>query len=94
MDSLLDRLQDIASELLDDRKVRVISKGEGYYAFEADGGTALPDVWIGASASDRQIREKLTGVFRESQRPESVPDDLAVPNLQTEGRTRPPEPGD
>jgi hypothetical protein len=48
-------------------------------------------VWIGASASDREIRDKLAGVFRESRHPEVVPDDLAVPNLQTEGRTMPPK---
>jgi hypothetical protein len=86
-ESFLTRLDRITSEILPG-KIRTESRGENYYTFEvadaAGNRSALPPVWIDPAASDQQIRDKLKREFQQAFHPDSSPDDLSVPNLQSE----------
>jgi hypothetical protein len=88
-DQTVNQLKTIASELLPGEEVAVIANGEDYYTVEvvmADGRKSnFPPVWLPQTASEQQIKAKLSHAFHEHLHPESDPDDLTVPNLQTEG---------
>jgi hypothetical protein len=88
----LTQIEHVASDLLEGQRVHAIPKGEYYYAFEITNRqgarSMLPPVWIDPSASDEQLKDKLSAEFRRTFRPESDPDDLSVPGLQTEGKQR------
>jgi hypothetical protein len=62
--------------------------GEDYYSFEmrdaAGNPVVLPRIWIDPESSDRQIGEKLKRALNEVRHPETLPDDLSVPNLKRE----------
>ena len=83
------QLKTIASQLLPGEHVEVSPNGEDYYTIEVtkDGRRSnFPPIWLPQSTSEQQIREKMSHAFRENTDPESAPDDLSVPNLQTEGK--------
>jgi hypothetical protein len=87
-DNPLTRLNRIASEILPGRQIETTARGEDYYVFAITGThgsrSAFPPVWIDPKASDQQVREKLSREFEQALHPDSSPDDLSVPNLQTE----------
>jgi hypothetical protein len=87
-DNSLTRLRRIASEILPGRQIETTARGEDYYVFvitgEQGSRSALPPVWIDPNASDHQVKEKLSREFERAFHPDSSPDDLSVPNLQTE----------
>jgi len=89
-DDTLTKVKRICSEILSGRNVRVGANGDDYYAIEAvnpDGALSTwPPVWIAPHATEDQIKTKLSDGFRQASDPDSDPDDLSVPNLQTEGR--------
>jgi hypothetical protein len=84
----LTRLSRIASEVLPGQQIEATARGEDYYVFEMTGAresrSALARVWIDPNASDDQVKDKLAREFEQAFHPESSPDDLSVPNLQTE----------
>jgi len=84
----LERLNLIASDILPGRHVETTARGEDYYVFEAAVAQGLrspfPPVWIDPHASDQQVKYKLSREFEQAFRPDSSPDDVSVPNLQTE----------
>ena len=84
----LERLNRIASEILPGRHVETTARGEDYYVFEAAVAQGLrspfPPVWIDPNASDHEVQGKLSREFERAFQPDSSPDDLSVPNLQTE----------
>jgi hypothetical protein len=82
-DNSLSRLQRIAADILPDQTVEIRPRGEDYYVFEI-GGSVLAPIWIDTSASDHQISDKLSHDFERAFHPESSPDDLSVPDLQSE----------
>ena len=87
-DNSLTRLNRIASEILPGRQIETTARGEDYYVFEITGAqgsrSAFPPVWIDPNASDHQVKDKLSREFEQAFHPDSSPDDLSVPNLQTE----------
>jgi hypothetical protein len=87
-DNPLTRLNRIASEILPGQRVEATARGEDYYVFEITGAqgsrSAFPPVWIDPNASDHQIKVKLSREFEQAIHPDGSPDDLSVPNLQTE----------
>jgi hypothetical protein len=87
-DNSLTRLNRIASEILTGKQIETIARGEDYYVFEiadAQGSrSAVPPVWIDPQANDHQVKDKLAREFERAFHPDSSPDDLSVPNLQTE----------
>jgi len=87
-DNPLARLNRIASEILPGQQIETTVRGEDYYVFEINGAqgsrSAFPPVWIDPNASDRQVKDKLSSEFDQAFHPDSSPDDLSVPNLQTE----------
>jgi hypothetical protein len=87
-DNSLTRLNRIAAEILPGRQIETTARGEDYYVFEISGAhgsrSALPRVWIDPDATDQQVKEKLAREFEGAFHPDSSPDDLSVPNLQTE----------
>jgi hypothetical protein len=87
-DNSLTRLNRIASEILPGQQIRTIARGEDYYVIEITGvqgsRSALPPIWIDPDANDRQVKDKLAREFERAFHPDSSPDDLTVPNLQTE----------
>ncbi len=84
----LTRLNRIASEILPGRQIETTARGEDYYVFEITGAqgtrSAFPPVWIDPNASDHEVQGKLSREFERAFQPDSSPDDLSVPNLQTE----------
>ncbi len=85
-DEILSRVNRIASHALPGL-IRTNPQGEDYYSFELKNeGTVsvLPHIWIDPDASDEQIGDKLKYVLQEALHPETMPDDLSVPNLQRE----------
>ena len=86
-DDLLGRVDRIASGALPD-VIHTIACGEDYFSFEMRdaAGTvfALPHIWIDSESSDRQIRDKLQRALNEALHPETLPDDLSVPDLGRE----------
>jgi hypothetical protein len=91
-EELLCRIERLAADAAGSGSVKVTANGEGYYAIEriaADGTrAAFPPVWIDPASGDGQIRDKLAREFAQALHPESAPDDVSVPNLETEGRLR------
>ena len=91
-DDLLTRIGKIASEVLRSDNVEVTPKGEDYYHFSVvapDGPVSgFPPIWIDPASGDQQIRDKLSHEFLQALYPESAPDDLSVPSLKTEGKSR------
>jgi len=89
-DDTLTKVKQISSEILSGRNVRVVANCEDYYAVEAlnpDGALSTwPPLWVDPHSTEDQIRAKLSYEFRQASDPDSDPDDLSVPNLQTEGR--------
>jgi hypothetical protein len=87
-DNSLTRLNRIASEILPGQQIETTARGEDYYVFEITGAqgsrSAFPPVWIDPNASDHQVKDKLSREFEQAIHPDSSPDDLSVPNLQTE----------
>jgi len=84
----LTRLNRIASEILPGRQIETSSCGEDYYIFEIAGAegfrSAFPPVWIDPHANDHEVKDKLSREFERAFHPDSSPDDLSVPSLQTE----------
>jgi hypothetical protein len=80
------RVDRIASGVLG--AVHTKACGEDYYSFEirdaAGNIIVVPRIWIDPDASDRQIGEKLRGALNGALHPETLPDDLSVPNLKSE----------
>jgi len=92
-EQILNRVDRIASGVLG--AVHTKACGEDYYSFEmkdaAGNAIVLPHIWIDPESSDRQIGEKLKRALNEALHPETLPDDLSVPDLKTEksgGRAR------
>jgi hypothetical protein len=87
-DNSLTRLNRIASEILPGQQIEATARGEDYYVFVITGAqgllSAFPQVWIDPNASDQQVKDKLSREFEQAFHPNSSPDDLSVPNLQTE----------
>jgi len=84
------RLSEIASDLLPGEQVEVSAHGEDYYTIAGTGKDGrksnFPPVWLPASFSEGQIRDKLALEFRQNLEPDAEPGDLSVPNLENEGR--------
>jgi hypothetical protein len=91
-EELLSRIERLAADAAGSGTVKVTANGEGYYTIEhiaAEGTRAtFPPVWIDPASGDGKIREKLARAFAQALHPESAPDDVSVPGLQTQGRLR------
>jgi hypothetical protein len=68
--------------------IQTTARGEDNYIFEITSAqrsrSAFPPLWIDPKASDHQVTDKLSREFEQAFHPDSSPDDLAVPNVQTE----------
>lgn len=86
-EDILIRVNRIASHALPG-SIHTSACGESYFSFDMkdDSGTvsSLPHIWIDPECSDRQIGDKLKRALQEAFHPETLPDDLSVPNLERE----------
>jgi len=87
-DNSLTRVNRMESEILPGQRIQATARGEDYYVFEITGAqgsrSAFSPVWIDPNASDHRTKVKLSREFEQAIHPDWSPDDLPVPNLQTE----------
>ncbi len=86
-DDIMSRVDRIASDALPGH-IHTSPCGEYYFSFDmkdaAGTVSTLPHIWIDPECSDRQIGDKLKRALREALHPETLPDDLSVPDLKRE----------